>query len=284
MKPTRLATFTVLSALVLVAAFGSSAYGITGNFSANSYPYIGVVVLFEDVARQIPIGYSTGFLISPTVMLTAGHSCVNVAAVSVCFDKGPISYTIENGKIIYSTSEPIYNGIPKAFPEYTSSLRNSAGSQAFSTSDIGVIVLDKPVDGITTFPALPDAGFIKSLPVETGLTINGYGAQYQTTPKSNDIQNSWGGSLSCNSAQANLLSINFEGSDKYIRCSANPGQGKGGVAFGDSGGPVLLKMTDEKEIVLAVNAYVNNANCAGVTYHTRVDDPQMLSWINSFLA
>ena len=84
-----------MSVLVFSALFSSTAYAITGNSTPDSTPYVGVVVLFSDEARQIPIGYCSGFLISPTVMITAGHSLLNVAAVSVCFDKGPISYAIK---------------------------------------------------------------------------------------------------------------------------------------------------------------------------------------------
>jgi hypothetical protein len=32
-----------------------------------------------------------------------------------------------------------------------------------------------------------------------------------------------------------------------------------------------------------VNSYVTNANCAGVGYDTRVDLPERLAWITSFL-
>jgi hypothetical protein len=60
----------------------------------------------------------------------------------------------------------------------------------------------------------------------------------------------------------------------------NPGGGSGGTCFGDSGGPDLLGDTD---IVLGVNSYVTNVNCAGVGYSFRIDTPEVLAWINSFL-
>jgi hypothetical protein len=34
--------------------------------------------------------------------------------------------------------------------------------------------------------------------------------------------------------------------------------------------------------VLAVNSYVSNGNCAGVTYSQRVDLPDILAFITSF--
>jgi hypothetical protein len=65
-----------------------------------------------------------------------------------------------------------------------------------------------------------------------------------------------------------------------MRLSMNPGRGKGGLCFGDSGGPNLLTGTDT---VLAVNSYVTNVNCAGVGYSARVDIPEVLAWIEGFL-
>jgi hypothetical protein len=35
--------------------------------------------------------------------------------------------------------------------------------------------------------------------------------------------------------------------------------------------------------VIAVNSYVTNGNCAGVTYGQRIDIPDVLAWIQSFL-
>jgi hypothetical protein len=111
--------------------------------------------------------------------------------------------------------------------------------------------------------------------------VSGYGVQNQIKPKSSSID-IWVASFSRNSATVQLLSNSFQGSDKYLKCTANAAQGKGGIAYGDSGGPVLYN-DNGQSVVLAVNAYVNNVNCAGVTYHTRIDNPQVLNWINGYL-
>ena len=80
-------------------------------------------------------------------------------------------------------------------------------------------------------------------------------------------------------APSELVQSNNVASREFIKLTANPAQGKGGLCFGDSGGPDILGGTD---IVLAVNSYVTNGNCAGVTYSNRVDLPDILSFINSF--
>ena len=59
-----------------------------------------------------------------------------------------------------------------------------------------------------------------------------------------------------------------------------PGQGKGGTCFGDSGGPDLLAGTDT---VIAVNSYVTNSNCGGIGYSSRINRPETLHWIATFL-
>lgn len=286
MKIAKAATWAILSVLIAMVTLSGGVYGITGNYKLDSTPYVGVVVLFSDAARTNAVGYCSGFLISPTVMLTAGHSTFGVAAVSVCFDKGPISYSVQNGQIVYPSYEVIYNGIPITYPEYAFSVIAglTKGNQVFSSSDVGLIILDTPVKEVTEFPTLPPESFADTLKAKTNLEMIGYGVQFQVTPRNDGVQNSWAGTLSCNSAQAKLSPANFAGSDKYLRLSANAAQDKGGIAFGDSGGPVVYNTNSgSQDIVLAVNAYVNSANCGGVTYHTRIDSSEILNWINRYL-
>ncbi len=268
--------------MVVLALFTSTAYGITGNYSYDSNDskgYVGIVVLFSDEAKQVPIGFCSGFLLSKTVMVTAGHSLINVAAVSVCFDKGPIEYSVTDAGIEYDGEYTIYNGLPEHYLGYVPAM---SGKQAFSTSDIGLIILDSPVKDII-LPQLPKAGFADTLSSKTHLQLVGYGFQYQLTPKNDGVMNSWSGTLSRNVAQSELSPANFAGSDKYLKLSANAAQNKGGVAFGDSGGPVICTNSQGQDVVLAVIAYVSNSNCAGVTYHTRIDSTSILGWINDAL-
>jgi hypothetical protein len=276
-----MALFASLSALVVLALFTSTAYGITGNYTPDSRRYVGVVVLFSDLDRQVPIGFCSAFLISPKVMITAGHSLINVAAVSICFDKGPIRYAIIDGAIVYYGTDTIYNGVPEDYPGYVPEV---SGKQELSTSDIGLIVLDKPVSGVTTFPKLPPVNFVETLKTKTDLTLVGYGFQYQVTPKNNGVINSWTGTVSRSSANVQLISTHFAGSDKYLKLSTNAAQNKGGVSFGDSGGPVICTDNYGQDLVIGVNAFVSNENCAGVTYHTRIDSTELLGWINQHLS
>ncbi len=90
----------------------------------------------------------------------------------------------------------------------------------------------------------------------------------------------WTGPRTRYYAPSALVSGNFVHSDEFMKLALNPGGGSGGTCFGDSGGPDLLGGTDT---VLAVNSYVTNVNCSGVGYSMRVDTPDVLAWINSFL-
>jgi hypothetical protein len=80
-------------------------------------------------------------------------------------------------------------------------------------------------------------------------------------------------------ATSNLVQSNHSFGAQFLKLTANPSQGKGGICFGDSGGPDLLGNTD---IILSINSFVTNVNCAGVTYHYRIDTAEALAFIESF--
>src|SRR5438876_319546 len=111
------------------------------------------------------------------------------------------------------------------------------------------------------------------LPMGTGVDIVGYGVQgfLHGGGKPQDIF-----LFTRYFAPSQLIQSNNVQSAEFIKMTANPSQGTGGVCFGDSGGPDVLSGTD---IVLAVNSYVTNTNCAGVTYSNRVDLQDILNFI-----
>ncbi len=123
MKTPIRALLVVLCALIVLSTFCATCVAITGNSKPDSTPYVGIVVLFSDAARTHAISYSTGILVSPTVVLTAGHSVPDGVAASVCFDQGPItSKTDQTGEMTFDTNKPVYNGIPIPYPAYATEM------------------------------------------------------------------------------------------------------------------------------------------------------------------
>jgi hypothetical protein len=63
-----------------------------------------------------------------------------------------------------------------------------------------------------------------------------------------------------------------------MQISNNPGHGRSGVCFGDSGGPVLVEDT-----IVAISSFVNNAQCAGNAFAYRVDTEESLDFLAPYL-
>jgi hypothetical protein len=262
----------ILFSFLLLTLSSGTGSAITGNYKPDStHPYVGLIVFYaiDDFGNRIPVQAASGILLSPTVVLTAAHACNPELEPTVYFDKGPITPQDLSGG---------YDGTAIPNPDFATYVAGNYGSPSFSYRDVGIIVLDNPVPTsvVSEYGQLPTAGLVDTLKSNTDLTLVGYGLQEHSTPRNSGLQNTWTGLIMRNNASSKLRSGNFAWSDEFVRASANPGQGKGGIAYGDSGGPVLLGQTN---IVLAVNSWVNNPNCAGVTYHSRVDIPDVLSWI-----
>ena len=81
-------------------------------------------------------------------------------------------------------------------------------------------------------------------------------------------------------AHAQLMTSKHKWSDEFIKTTQNPAKGKGGICFGDSGGPVLVGGTDT---IIGVVSWGTNANVMGVGYSSRIDTADVLAFINSFL-
>ena len=281
-------------ALIMVLAFSSDAYAITGNYEpdADRHPYVGLLVfdVYDPVSESnVPAWRCTGSLIAPDVVLCAGHCCDGAVAArfwlleDMTYDSVPFP--------LYPFGGPgsgAIEGTPYKNPDYRSIDAPGNGIPTFSYRDVGIVVLTElvPESVVDTYAQLPTAGLVDTLAVMTDVDLVGYGVQYQAMIPGNELPtpppySRWTGPRQRFYAPAQLLSGKFSWSDEFVRCTANPGRGKGGTAFGDSGGPVLLGGTDT---VLAVNSYVPNVNCAGVTYHSRIDIQDVLDWIiNSFL-
>lgn len=173
-------------------------------------------------------------------------------------------------------------GTPYTNPNYR--LNNPYGGgnglPAYSYRDVGIVVLNEPIE-MDEYAKLPAAGLVDTLANKTAVDFVGYGVQYQVMLYPGESpRDRWAGPRIRMYAPSELVSGKFVHSAEYLRLALNPGGGSGGTCFGDSGGPDLLGGTNT---VLGVNSYVTNSNCSGVGYSARVDVPEVLEWIETFM-
>lgn len=259
--------FALLLVLTLVLVTVGSALAITnGQPDGNNHPYVGLAVF--DVAPGRPAWRCSASLLSPTLVLTAGHCTDGAVAARVWFDE------VVQGNPEYPFSGATsYDGVPYTNPGFCIGCGN--GLPGFALRDVGVIVLTEPVPAsvVSQYAALPPAGLVDTLRNKTRVDLVGYGVQEQIHGGGPPV---WTGLRVRLYAPSELVSGNFVHSDEFMRLALNPGGGSGGTCFGDSGGPDLLAGTN---VVLAVNSYVTNSNCSGVGYSQRVDIQEVLDWI-----
>jgi hypothetical protein len=284
---------TLVVALAMTLVFGAfgTAGGITnGQPDGDNHPYVGLLVFDVEVPDQgnVPAWRCSGALIAPNVVLTAGHCTDGAVAARVWFDEDVTYDAIPFP--LYPFGGPgsgAVEGTPYTNPEYQSDENPYGGGNglpAFSYRDVGIVMLDEPVD-VGGFARLPVAGLVDTLKNKTAIDFVGYGVQEQAQIPGNELPQPppyfrWTGPRMRMFAPSALVSGKFVHSAEYMRLALNPGGGSGGTCFGDSGGPDLLGGTDT---VVAVNSYVTNINCSGVGYSSRVDIPEVLDWIYGFL-
>ena len=285
----------IVIALVLTLALVLSLVGIAGAITngkpdGNAHPYVGLLVFDADIPGYgvVPAWSCSGALIAPNVVLTAGHCTDGAVAARVWFEE-----KLQNADFSYIVSDFPWGGgestegTPFVNPDYLSPENPYGGGNglpAFSYRDVGIVVLAEAVD-VGGFAVLPSPGLVKTLKNKTAIDFVGYGVQYQVQipgvylPQPPPYYR-WGGYYNRYYAPSELVSGKFVHSAEYLRLALNPGGGSGGLCFGNSGGPDLLGGTN---IVLGVNSYVTNINCSGVGYSARVDIPEVLEWIQSFI-
>jgi hypothetical protein len=227
-----------------------------GSPDGNRHPYVGIAL---QAAAGGGFFVCSGSFLSPTVFLTAAH----------CFDPSiEVLVSPRNQPPL-----PVVVGHAHDDPNWCQAC--APGLQGFDTHDVAVVTLDTPVN-LPAYAMLPVPGLVDTLPMKTSVDIVGYGVQGFIRGGGQPQQIFTAIRFF---APSQLIQSNNLASDEFIKLTANPSQGTGGICFGDSGGPDLLGGTD---VVLAVNTFVTNSNCSGVTYSQRVDLPDILGFINRF--
>ena len=255
----------IVATLILGPFLASEVYAITnGTLDGNEHPYVGLIVFFIEGEPEAA-WFCTGSLISPTVMVCAGHCTEGVVAAGIYLSPGPLS---PETPFDYTTTE-IYT-----HPDYACYV--SPTMKDWISHDVGVVILQEPVV-LSEYAELPDVYAIDELPNKQDVDLVGYG--YQLRMRGGG-QPEWVGEGTRMRASAQLINSKNAMSDEFVRITQNPGQGKGGTSFGDSGGPVLLAGTDT---MIAVCSWGTNYNSAGVGYYSRLDTEDILDWIEEYL-
>ncbi len=258
----RLLVAAVAASLAVLIAL--PAFAITnGQPDGDDHPYVGLAVFDE---ADGPAWRCSGTLVSPTIFLTAGHCTDGAVAARVWFhedvDADAEDYPAGGGSAV--------EGTPHTHPQYN--------PNAFYLFDVGVVVLDDPVE-MDKYGELPDEGAVDALfsgkgKKDKGITAVGYGLQ-----RINPVFLQ--GDRIRLRADLNIVDIHGTagipaGTSMMVSGDAK----KGGTCFGDSGGPQFQRGTNT---VLAVTSFGLNGNCAGVGGGYRIDQPDDLEWLATFL-
>lgn len=204
-----------------------------------------------------PVGgatqFGSGVLISPTVFLTVAHGTAHFDAagiirVRVTFDP------------VVSPSSTWYEGTVHTNPAWDPSAQGNRGDFA----DLGVIVFDAPIHGITP-ASLPGAGYLDRISDHPRLEIPGYGVSRYLGVSDG------GGKRQPDSSSGGTRNLAEE-----VFTSLAPGwlrlraAGSAEICFGDSGSPSIIAGTNLVLGITAVEWSLAGSECESGAWEQRV--------------
>lgn len=240
-----------------------------GELDGDGHPH--VVLLLMEIAG-VPAFRCSGTLLSPTVLLTAGHCTDNFPGAAFSgmrvftesdVDGGNNSYPVAGLNSVEATSwasHPLYETAP------------------FFLHDVGVVILEAPGVVLAGYGTLPSTDQLDTLKTRRGrqdttFTSVGYGLQ-EINPvfvQADRVRMV---------AHPRLIQINVPGFTGAFSLLLSNNHATGGTCFGDSGGPNFLGDTN---VVAGVTSFGLNGNCAGTGGVFRVDRQDVLDFVNSHL-
>jgi len=271
-----------LAVVLLVVAFVRIQAVTDGRLDGNAHP--AVVLLLMEVGGQ-PMFRCSGTLLSPTVLLTAGHCTDN-------FPGAPFT-----GMRVFTESDVqagigTTNNYPFAGPNSIEATFWTAHplyeTGPFFLHDVGVVLLQAPgfVLPASQYGRLPQANQLDALSTRRGqqdvtFTAVGYGLQESFPDPATFLATN---TRTRFMATPHLLQINTPGFTGDFSLLLSNNHSTGGTCFGDSGGPNFVgSARTETKTVGAVTSFGINGNCAGTGGVFRMDRQDVLDFVRQFL-
>ncbi|WP_459644381.1 S1 family peptidase [Kineococcus sp. NUM-3379] len=272
----------VATAVALLTALTSAqpAAAITGGQpDGNRNPNVGLIVFYDGTGRY----RCSATLVSPTVLLTAAHCTEGtVGRTAVTFD----TRIAENPPSPLPVAADPAAGYTRAELEAAGYLSGTAVSHpAYSDftdrdnwNDVGVIVLNRAVTGITPARVAP-SGYLDryAQPAlnKTIFEVVGYGTEVRK-PESGPQKPQ---PMSFPLIRRYTTSPGQKLTPQLLQMNGNPAdtRGGGGTCFGDSGGPVF-----HGGYLVAVTSYGYTQNCRYLGGYQRVEIPVVQDWLAGF--
>jgi len=224
-----------------------------GTPDGGAHPYVGAIVFYG--ATHNVVGRCSGEAFSNHVFLTSGH-CITLNGA-------------QSAEVWFTETTSTQPGSGFAGPIFTS-----------GDGELGAMTSTVVSFGLSQFATLPTQGVVDTMVNKSPLVIVGYGVTDQDKISGNPVGRWLQAPIARYAASSALVSGTQSGSADLLKHQNGPGGTSGGGCFHDSGGPVLQAGSTT---VLAINAFVNNANCTGVGYGTRIDTAAHLSFITGLL-
>lgn len=269
-------TFTSIGALPATAITG-------GEPDGNRHPNVALIASYNAEGLRYRCSAT---LVSPTVLLTAAHCTFGTAGVTAVSFESVIAE--EPPSPLPEASDPSIGYTPKEL-EAAGWLWGTAATHpnfshlriqdAANWNDVGVIVLNKPVTGITPAKIAPLRYLDQyNSPVlnRTIFEVVGYGTEVRQ-PDSGPQKPE---PMSYPLIRRYTTSPGQKLTSQILQLQGNPNdnRGGGGTCFGDSGGPVFLN-----GYLVAVTSYTFNQVCRYLGGYQRVDIPAAQNWLDGYL-
>jgi secreted trypsin-like serine protease len=257
--------------LILLLAIAGTAAAITnGELDGEDHPM--VVLLSMDV-EGVPTWRCSATLLSPTVVLTAGHCTSNYPDSPYTGMRIYTESDVQNGDNTYP--EP---GGPNSVEAVSWAAYPNYELEPWWMNDVGVVILEEPGVILDEYGTLPEVDQLDVMKTrrghqDTSFTAVGYGLQrinpvFVEAEKVRMV------------AYPKLNQINAPGFTGDFSLLLSNNHSTGGTCFGDSGGPNFL---GDSLVVAGVTSFGNNGNCAGTGGVFRVDRANVLNWLYGYL-